>query len=78
MKPLLIYLLLAGETEGPEQAGPPPAGRHQGLGPAAGREDEGDPEDLAALHGQEVGGLAQRVHAGLRGLPGPVLQCPDH
>lgn len=70
--------MIAGEDEGQEQAGASAAGSDQGLRAATGREDEGDPEDVAADNSTPLGSISQHFHAGLRRLLRPVLLRADH
>ena len=60
-----------GEVASQEQAGAASAWRHQGERPQARREEQGDTEDLAPYHRQEVGCIAQHLHPGLVGLGDP-------
>ena len=64
---------LSGKDERQEPVGAATSGRHERLRFAFGREDQGDLEDLAADHRSKMGRVSQRLHPGLRGLPGPVL-----
>jgi hypothetical protein len=57
-----------GKNERQEQAGATAAGRDQGLGAAAGREDQGDPADVAAHHRAPLVRQPQHLHPRLRGL----------
>lgn len=53
-----------GKDEGEEQAGPAAAGDNQGVGDAGGREDQRRGAGVASDDGQEMGRLAQELHAG--------------
>jgi len=67
-----------GENEGQEQAGGAPARHHQGVDFARGREEQGVPQRVSAGVCEEVGGVAEHVHARLwRPLQGAVLLDAD-
>lgn len=70
--------LFAGEDERQEQAGATAAGSNQGLSAETGREDQGDPEDMAADNGAALGSFSQHLHSGLWRLLRPVLLSTDY
>jgi hypothetical protein len=74
-KTKLIFVLFSGKNERQEPARASLVGCDEGLGVAIGREDQGDPQDLAPHHGPEMGSLSQCLHSRLWRLPGSILLC---
>lgn len=66
-------MYFAGKDERQEQAGAAVVRGDQGFCAETGREDKGDPQDLAADDGEALGSLSQHLHAGFRRLLRSVL-----
>lgn len=71
-------MLSSGENERQEQASAPSTGRDEGLGAAAGREDQGDPADVAADHRASLVRQPQHLHPRLRRLQVSATTSPPH